>query len=187
MNIRATIGALGLAAATVFAGPVAAACTDSFSLGSIGPPGVTSIGNAFDQPAHFDDCYNFTLSNSADAFGLTLQWDWSLASNIDVTSVSLSGGSLPATVIDNTPDWFSFSNLLGGAYQLIVSGDVIGRSNYGSGAVGYVGLLATTGAAIAAPVPEPETYALLALGLAIVGWAVKQRNFDTGATQPTTA
>jgi len=176
MNIRATIGAVGLAAATAFAGPAAAAaCTESFNLGSMGPPEVTSIGNAFDQPAHFDDCYNFTLSNSAEAFGLTLEWDWSKTNDIAVTSVSLSGGSLPGTLVDNTPDWFTFSNLLAGAYQLIVSGDVTSRSNHGGAPVGYIGLLATS-REIAAPVPEPATYAMLALGLAIVGWAVKRRN-----------
>lgn len=175
MNIRTMIGALALAAAAAHAAPAAAAgCTQSFSLGSMGPPGVTTIGNDFYQPVQFNDCYDFWLTNSADAFGLTLAWDFSRTNDIALTSVSLSGGSLPAPVVDSTPDWFSFSGLLAGTYQLIVSGSVSGSTSYAAGPVGYIGLLATTGG-VAAPVPEPETYAMLVLGLAIVGWTARRR------------
>jgi hypothetical protein len=176
MNIRRCLGAVALTAMASIAAPVSAAgCTDSFNLGSMGPPGVTLIGNDFYAPQQFGDCYNFSLSNSAEAFGLTLEWDWSRTTNINVNSVSLSGTGLPSTVVDSTPDRFSFSNLLAGTYQLIVSGSVSGYSSYGSGPVGYVGLLATSRSSVAAPVPEPETYVMLALGLAMVGWTLKRR------------
>lgn len=177
MNARSVLGAVALAAGAVAAQSAAAAgCTDTFNLTSMGPPAVTTIGNSFQGGAgHFDDCYNFTLSNSAEAFGLTLEWDMSLTSGIDVGQVALSGGSLSDPVVDDSPGWFSFSHLLAGTYQLIVSGDVTNPWKFDVGSVGYAGLLATT-RSFAAPVPEPETYAMLALGLAVVGWSAKRRN-----------
>ena len=178
MHIRRLLGIAALSAGPVlFSMPAAAAaCTESFNLGSMGPPSATSIYNAFDSQQQFNDCYNFTLNNSADAFGLTLEWDWSLAQDIAVSSVSLSGSGLPSAVTDDSPGLFSFSNLLAGTYQLIVSGNVTASdfSRFSGGTVGYVGVLATS-RSIAAPVPEPETYAMLALGLAIVGFTARKR------------
>ena len=174
MNARSAFGAIALAAGALVTQTAAAAvCTESFNLGSMGPPSIRAIGNSFQGEQPFDDCYNFTLSNSAEAFGLTLEWDHSKTSGIDIEQVSLSGGSLSGTVVDESPGWFSFSNLLAGTYQLIVSGEVSSWGTYSSGSVGYSGLLATTRSSIG--VPEPETHALLALGLAMVGWAAKRR------------
>src|SRR5262245_37975490 len=175
MNIRTAIAA-ALSAVSLLATPVAqAACSDSFNLSAMGPPGVTLIGNTFYSPQHFDDCYNFSLDNSADAFGLTLEWDWSGSNTIDVATVSLSGGGLSGTVFAPSPSSFTFANLLSGAYQLIISGNVTGSGGgYWADPVGYVGVLATT-RSFAAPVPEPETYAMLAMGLAVVGWASRRR------------
>jgi hypothetical protein len=181
MNIRRVSGIAALAASSMlFSMPAAAAaCTESFSLGSMGPPAAASLYNAFSSKQDFNDCYNFTLSNSADAFGLTLEWDWSFARDIDVTSVSLSGNGLPGTITDNTPGTFSFSNLLAGTYQLIVSGNVTTDdfSRYSDGTVGYVGVMATNRSMA---VPEPATYAMVALGLAIVGFTARKRR-DTQA------
>ena len=174
MNIRATLGAVVLAASGSASMQAMAACTESFNLGSMGPPGVTTLYNDFYAPQHFDDCYNFTLSSSTDALGLTVAWDSSLTRDIDLTSVSLSGTGLTGTLSEPTPGLFSFSNLLAGTYQLIVSGNVTATtSRFASGPVGYLGVMATT-RSFAAPVPEPETYAMLALGLAIVGWVTKR-------------
>ncbi|HSW25636.1 MAG TPA: FxDxF family PEP-CTERM protein, partial [Burkholderiaceae bacterium] len=138
-------------------------------------PWIRAIGNSFQGEQAFDDCYNFSLSNSAEAFGLTLEWDASMSSGIDIEQVSLSGGSLVGTVVDDSPGWFSFSHLLAGTYQLIVSGDVTSWGRHGSGSVGYYGLLATANSGIAAPLPEPDTFALLAMALAIAAWSAKRR------------
>jgi len=177
MKLRSALGAGALVAGALASQSAAAACTETFTLTSMGPPGFTTIFNDFSSAQSFSDCYDFTLNNSAEAFGLTLEWDLSRATNINIGSVSLSGGSLANTVVDNTPEWFSFSNLLAGSYQLIVAGDVTDRWSFGGGggSVAYTGFLATTRSGIAAPVPEPETYALLALGLAVVGWSAKRR------------
>ena len=183
MNIRRVSGIAALAASSMLfsMSAAAAACTESFNLGSMGPPAAASLYNDFSSQQQFSDCYNFTLNNSADAFGLALEWDWSLAKDIDVTSVSLSGSSLANTITDNTPGTFSFSNLLAGTYQLIVSGNVTASdfSRYSDGTVGYVGVMATS-RSMAAPVPEPETYAMLALGLAIVGFTAKKKRGTQG-------
>ena len=173
MNIRHAIGAAVLAVGSVAAAPAAASCSDTFALGSMGPPAAAALFNQFEAAQKFDDCYNFTLNNSADAFGLSLEWDWSYSRGIDLTSVSLSGSGLSIT--DDSPEGFSFTNLLAGTYQLIISGTVSAGDfeRYDGGSVGYVGVLATN-RSVAAPVPEPETYAMLALGLAVVGWAAKR-------------
>ena len=178
MNIRLAIGAAALGAGSLLSLPAAAdTCTQSFSLGTMGPPAAAALFNQFDTVQQFDDCYNFTLNNSADAFGLSLEWDWSGTRGIDLQSVSLAGTGLPGTVSGNSPGVFSFSNLLAGTYQLIVSGSVTSNAfaRYDDGgSVGYVGVLSTVRSNLAAPVPEPETYAMLALGLAVVGWAAKR-------------
>ena len=174
MKGRLTIGAAVLAAGSMFSVPAAAAaCSSSTSLGSMGPPAIAALSNHFGAPQSFNDCYSFTLNNAADAFGLSLEWDWSLTKGIDIDSISLSGGSLGGPLVDNTPDAFSFSNLLAGTYQLMVSGSVDGNwfSFLDPGQVGYVGALATSRTA---QVPEPGTLALLAMGLGIAGWAGKR-------------
>ncbi len=162
--------------ALVVVGPaMAAQCTETFSLGTLGPPSLASLSNDFGSVQHFNDCYNFSLNNAADAFGFTLTLDGSYMRDIDITSLSLIGNGV--SLLDLTPDSFSFSNLLSGSYQLLVAGDVTGKNGglFGGGSVGYIGLFSTIPSAIAAPVPEPETYAMLAMGLATVGWVASRR------------
>lgn len=174
---------LALALALVSGAPAMAACTDTFNLGVMGPPALRFIGNEFRSPQHFEDCYNFTLSGPADSFGFTFEFDGSGRRDIDLASISLSNGSQSYS-IEDTWSSFSFNDLLAGAYQFVITGDVVrtegggshGNGFHGGGMVGYVAAFATTGATVAAPVPEPKTYALLALGLVAVGAVVRRRN-----------
>jgi hypothetical protein len=167
---------LALALALCAGGPaMAATCTSTFSLGTIGPSGGTFFGNDFSTPQSFNDCYAFTLSQApTSATTTTIQWDWSSRLNIDLTSVSLSGGNLLSYVNDLWSESWTFGGLTAGDYLLQVAGSVTdsgsGTAGYG---VGYFGMLTTSGAVT--PVPEPESLAMLALGLAAVGWSARRK------------
>ncbi|MET0334417.1 MAG: FxDxF family PEP-CTERM protein [Rhizobacter sp.] len=168
--------ALALALSMLAGAPAMAACTNTFNLGVMGPPALRVFGNDFSSTQQFEDCYNFTLAGAANGTGGTFEFDLSLLRNIDITSLSLSGGSLSAALVDTSPSSFSFSNLAAGVYQLAVIGNVTGRNGYDwLGTVGYLGTLVTSQAVVTAPVPEPETYAMLAAGLLAVSWTVRRR------------
>jgi len=140
----------------------------------LGAGSVDLFGNSFSSAQSFSDCYSFTLGSTADAFGGTLAIDPLSFLNIDVTSVTLSGGGLVTSLTDYTPGLFSFSNLVSGSYQLLVAGNVTKSSGFGFDVpVGYLGALTTN--AVVSPVPEPETYAMLLLGLSAIGWIVRRR------------
>ncbi len=169
---------LAAVVALVLSGPAMANCTSTFDLGVLGSPSLRVFGNDFTSTQSFQDCYNFTLSGPADTFGLTMALDTSWARDISLSSVSLSGGNLLGPLLDTTPSTFSFNSLLAGTYQFVIAGDVTGSQGgfLGGGSVSYFGSFFTTPATVvAAPVPEPGTYALLALGLAAVGWASRRR------------
>lgn len=169
--------------AAVAGTPAMAACTNTFNLGVMGPPALRTFGNDFSTVQSFEDCYNFTLNSPADSLGLTWEIDASWARDIDLTSVSLTGGNLSNALVDTSASNFSFANLAAGVYQFVVAGNVTGSNGglFGGGVVGYSGLFATSRAPVAAPVPEPETYAMLALGLLAVGWTVRRRNNGNNA------
>jgi MYXO-CTERM domain-containing protein len=165
MKLKALVASAAIAAAGLGVVPAAHAATD---LGLIGTAW-TWFGNSFGRTlSSFTDYYTFEVDGSSGVVGGTLELDLGSFYNVNVASVSLSGGGLSGSLTDYDPsNGFTFSNLLAGTYTMEVAGNVPGA--FGGS---YVGALH----AIASPAPEPEVYAMAALGLLGVGFAARRRN-----------
>jgi hypothetical protein len=171
MKIKTLLASL----AFVLAAPAAFAqsCTSNTGLETLGS-GNTLFGNWFSSAQTFSDCYSFTLASASDVSGLTAAIDLSIKFDVDVDSVTLLGGGLGSQSLTADTGEFSFDNLTAGVYQLVVSGDVSRVANFGTLlGVGYGGAISAS--AITAPVPEPETYAMMAMGLGLIGWVSRRR------------
>lgn len=118
----------------------------------------------------FTDHYSFTLSGHGSAVGgAGVRHEWG-ALDLSLHSVSLSGGTLGATITDSTPLNFSFSNLGPGTYTLDIAGVL-------NGITGRAGFAFYSGSiqSVASAAPEPEALALMIAGLAGVGFATSRR------------
>ena len=154
---------------------MASQCTgNGSSLGVIGavPTAFASeCFRTFSSPgASFTDHYSFSISALGNVTGglvdfLVFQWN-----DVNLSSVAVSGSGY-SKIDSSLADGFSFTGLSAGTYDLAVSGYLDRRQPFG----GYLGAISST-ATVAAPVPEPETYAMLMLGLAGVGFAARRRN-----------
>ena len=151
---------------------MASECTgDGSSLGTVGaaPRSFASeCFRTFSSPgANFTDHYSFSIAALGNVAGglvdfLVFQWN-----DVNLSSVVVTGqGQVRSDA--NAADGFSFAGLSAGTYDLAVSGSL----DRGQWLGGYSGSISS----IAAPVPEPETYAMLMLGLAGVGFAARRRN-----------
>jgi PEP-CTERM motif len=154
---------------------MAATCTSTSAWGDMGPPAAQLFGNSFGSAGAFSDCYTFTLDDAAVGFGGTIETDaaWNKL-DIDISSVSLfSGSNLIAS--DSTPGvfegGFTFGGLNAGSYTLAVNGLVSRDFGFTSKGVSYQGGIVT----LAAPVPEPEAYAMMLAGFFGVGFGVLRR------------
>jgi hypothetical protein len=181
---RAAASIAGLMLYGLSSSAMATSCTNSFSMGVMGPPALQLIGNSFGASGSYTDCYTFSLSGNADSFGFTLEFDGSARRDIAVTGMTLFGGGVVAAettgsvlATDSTVSSFSFSNLAIGTYSLAFFVDVTGADGgfLGGGLVGYSGTFLTTGSSVPRTnVPEPSLLALLALGL--IGIALSKRS-----------
>lgn len=118
----------------------------------------------------FTDKYSFSTSVAG-----TLTGDvWSIGGS-DVTGLSINdfslydagGKLLGATQLSsgNVDNWnFSYANLAAGSYYVLISGSALGN-----GAAKYTADLAL------APVPEPETYAMMLGGLGLLAFTARRR------------
>lgn len=134
------------------------------------------FGNAFSSAQSFSDCYSFSIGTSSDAFGGTLTIDPLSFLDIDISSVTLSGAGLVTSLVDTTPGVFSFSDLVDGVYQLIVSGLVTKGKGFDDILplpVGYAGSITTNAVTPTTPVPEPASIAMF--GVALTGLALLRR------------
>ena len=168
-KIGSIVSALALVAA---ASPAFAGCDNTSSLGDLGSSGLAFFGNSFGSAGSYTDCFTFDLLGSADSFGGVLEsWTPLNKLGIDVTSISLWGGTLGSALTDSSlGDGFAFAGLGKGHYTFSVSSIVDSDWGLYTSKVGYAGAIVTVSA-----VPEPETYALMLLGLAAIGMYSRRR------------
>jgi hypothetical protein len=133
---------------------------------------------------------NVVTSTFSDAFTVTLPFDVAnggasvisgfnlFGFNVFIDSFSLVNVTAATTVasgIAGSTAFFSFGPLnVADSYQLLVDGHMIGSNNSGS----YSGNLQIS------PVPEPETYAMLFVGLGLLGLSLfrKETKFSTASS-----
>lgn len=134
-----------------------------------------SIGSSFAPGVAFSDIYTFDLASFSSVAGtaVTLELDLptSPGTEFRITDFAIAfydaANTLIAQDVATAPDDYtlSLSAMLPAAtgYRFVVSGNVTGTLG-GS----YGGVLA------AAPVPEPETWAMLLAGLGLTGWFARR-------------
>lgn len=149
------------------------------SLGLLGNAD-TQFSNSFNSGGTFTDYYSFSIgANSNGAAGSTFDTAYSFFfTGVDVTKITLSGGTLGSALIDNSPENFLFSGLGTGTYLLTVSGkltDGLFAGDY-NGTIHAFSAPTSPTAPVASPAPEPADFAMALMGLAGVGYMVRRRS-----------
>lgn len=194
------VGTIALASAAYL--PAASAAT--FNLGNISVPTTASSQkdlSAVVATGSFTETYNFSLSKAADvsaSFGSNSQsqtfsglFNASAGTGVTLNNVALYAGSkeiasITATGISSAPNVISlyggqiqesltattYSALLSQvlkantAYSLVVTGNNLGN---------VAGNISGSLSALAAPVPEPEEWAMMLVGTGLVGYQVRRK------------
>lgn len=164
------IKSLALAAALLGATGFASAAT--YNLGDITATGVGEFSASFGNGAIIDDTWIFSITGNHDVAVL-------LGNNFSRTEFAIgsfaasgSGGSFPGSVDLSLVEYANYQTLnaagpLGsGTYSVHVTGTSKRANTIYSFTVDV------------APVPEPETYALLLAGLGVVGAVARRRKAD---------
>jgi hypothetical protein len=152
-----TATVLAAASASAFAvgpGPLGTIDNTPISISNIVPMGI------------FQDVYSFTLVDPGMLAGNVVEINFGTYNILGLT-VTLQNSSLAVIGSDNTPSTgFTFNGLAAGTYAL----NVLGYATGSQGGFYAGGFIAET-----APVPEPETYALMLAGLGFLAFAGSRR------------
>ncbi|WP_124553242.1 FxDxF family PEP-CTERM protein [Methylophilus methylotrophus] len=169
MKVANLFGALVLTSATLFSNQASA---------GLFAPTITPLGNLNSAPSveanliHFQsiispDYYTFSLSTESDVsvdfsslLNLNLGAKFSLWNSTGTTK--LQEFNMPTLVVFGGPE-LTFSDIAAGSYQF----------RYTSSLVNIGGLSRVT--FTATPVPEPETNALMLLGLGMIGFIARRK------------
>lgn len=125
------------------------------------------------DPGAFDDFISFSigalsnLSSTTVANNLTTVLNISPGATVSLFSGAIGSGSeVGSYTFDGTTgsSWHTMTNLAAGNYYFEIKGTATGSMG------GFYSITATT-----APVPEPETYAMLLAGLGVVGSLYRRR------------
>lgn len=162
MKLKAAVIAVALASGMV------SAMAANFSIGSlpIAPAVYSNVQSV--APGAFSDLYSFLFPAGAmSGSGSAISIDVATILNIDNIQVSLLDAGLnvlASGTVGDTSVLFDQPLTFGSAYSFRVTGDALGSAG------GTYAFLAS-----AAPVPEPESYALMLAGLGVVGSIVRRR------------
>jgi hypothetical protein len=172
-QIAAAVSALFLAAV---AAPVHATTTSFIaSLGALGEPVPTSLATGF-ATVSFDDVL-FKVSVQLSFAGIANSAPFghihccTAVAGTGNAGVNLGFNALPAATSGSYSDSFTLAS---GAFSTLLTGVSAGKAyvnihtpgTYGGGEIrGFL-----------APIPEPETYALMLAGLGAVAWAARKRS-----------
>lgn len=145
-----------------------AIAADTF-LGELAVPSSTGFGTTFNdlEPGETDPFEDFVSFEAlADASFSVL-----IDSLVDVSISTLTLFDGVGTVLASGTTQITATPLLAGNYDLqvigLASGNQAGTTEY----QGTIDLAETT----VAPVPEPEIYAMMAVGLGVMGWAARRK------------
>lgn len=130
------------------------------------------------EPSSFNDVFTFSLSTASDSItsAVSLEqpafgggFDYTIANGMfglysDADGDGMGGTLIASTTFGSSSTSLLANNIAAGSYYFAVSGDAAG--NLG----GIYNFTTNT-----APVPEPETYALMLAGLGLLGFVGKRR------------
>ena len=148
---------------------------NTFAYGTIGPisgPAALGIGSGGHTPlGAFTDTWTFTVAGTTPTNDFYVGAEVVTGNSFGVTfsSVGISGPSTYAPVLfSNTTDFslpLSLTPFVPGAYTLTVAGTTTVTGGFYNAAVNFN----------SAPIPEPETYAMMLAGLGLMGFVARRR------------